>query len=61
MKTLWIEQAPVIGLAAAAGAAVQIDRGDAIHPADALNVDLMAVADRQQLRRQRRKRVGSGI
>jgi hypothetical protein len=49
MKALRIEQPPVIGLTAAAGAAVQIDRGDAIRPADALDVDLVAVANRQQL------------
>ena len=61
MKALRIEQPPVIGLTAAAGPAVQIDRGDAIRPADAFDVDLVAVADRQQLRRQRRKRVGSGV
>ncbi len=46
-KALRIEQPPVVGLAAAAWAAVQIDRGDAIRPADTLDVDLVTVADRQ--------------
>ena len=32
-----------------------------VRPADAFDVDLVAVADRQQLRRQRRKRVGSWV
>ncbi len=34
-----VEQAAVIGLAAAAGPAVQIDRGDAIGPADGFDVN----------------------
>ncbi len=59
MEALWIEQPPVIGLAAAAGSTVQIDCGGAIRPANALDVDLVAVADRQQLRRQRRERIGT--
>ena len=59
MKTLRIEQPPMIGLAAAAGAAVQIDRGDAIGTADGFDIDLVAVADRQQLRGQWREWVGA--
>jgi hypothetical protein len=46
-KALRIEQPPMIGLTAAAGSAVQIDRGDAVRPADAFDVNLVAVADRQ--------------
>jgi hypothetical protein len=30
-----------------------------VRPADAFDVDLVAVADRQQLRRQRRERIGA--
>ena len=54
-----IEQPPMIGLAAAAGAAMQIDRGDATGAADALDIDFVAIADRQQLRGQRRERIGT--
>ena len=60
MKALGIEQPAMIGLAAAAGPAMQIDRGDAIRAADALDIDLVAVADRQHLARsaaQRDRRV----
>ena len=59
VKALGIEQPAVIGLAAAAGAAMQIDRGDAVGAADAFDIDLVAVADRQLLRGQRRKRIGA--
>ena len=59
VEALRIEQPPMIGLAAAAGAAVQIDRRDAIGAADGFDVDLVAVADRQQLRGQRRERIGA--
>ncbi len=59
VETLGIEQPPVIGLAAAAGPAVQINRGDAVGPADGFDVDLVAVADRQQLRCQRCERIGT--
>ena len=59
VKALGIEQPPVIGLAAAAGAAMQIDRRNAIGAADAFDIDLVAVADRQQLRGQRRKGIGA--
>ena len=49
VETLGIEQPPVIGLAAAAGAAMQIDRGDAVGAADGFDVDLVAVADRAKV------------
>jgi hypothetical protein len=49
----------VVGLAAAAGPAMQIDSWDAVNPADGFDVNLVAVADRQQLRRQRRERIGT--
>jgi hypothetical protein len=49
MEALGIEQPPVVGLTAAAGAAVQIDRGDSVGPADGLDIDLVAVADRKLL------------
>src|SRR5712664_4910618 len=42
VEALGIEQPPVIGLAAAAGAAVQVDRGDAVRPADGFEVNLVA-------------------
>jgi hypothetical protein len=59
MEALGIEQPAVIGLATAAGAAVQIDRRNAVRPADGFDVNLVAVADRQQLRRQRRERISA--
>ncbi len=59
VETLGVEQPPVIGLAAAAGAAVQVDRRNAVGAADAFDMDLVAVADRQQLRGQRREGVGA--
>ena len=58
MEALGIEQPAVIGLAAAAGSAVQIDGGNAVGAADGFDVDFVAVADRQQLRGQRRERIG---
>jgi hypothetical protein len=48
VETLGVEQPPVIGLAAAAGPAMQVDRGDPVGTADGFDRDLMAVADRQQ-------------
>ena len=59
VETFGIEQPPVIGLAAAAGAAMQIDRRDAAGPADTFDIDLVTVADRQPLRGQRRERIGA--
>ena len=56
MEALGIEQPAVIGLAAAAGPAMQIDRGNAVGAADAFDIDLVAVADGEQLRGQRRER-----
>jgi hypothetical protein len=47
LEALRIEQPPMIGLAPAAGAAVQIDRGDAMGAADGLDVNLVAIANRQ--------------
>jgi transposase-like protein DUF772 len=51
VETFRVEQPPVVGLAAAAGAAMRIDRGDAIGPADGFDVNLVALADGQQSRR----------
>ena len=45
VKALRIEQAAMVGLAAGAGAAVQIHGRDAAGAADALDVDFVAVAD----------------
>ena len=59
VKAFGIEQPAVIGLAAAAGSAMQIDRGDAVGAADALDVDIVAVADSQHLRGQRRKGIST--
>ena len=59
VKTLGIEQPAMISLAAAAGPAVQIDCRDAARAADTFDVDLMAFADREQFRSQRRKRIGA--
>ena len=59
MKAFGIEQPAVIGLAAAAGPAMQIDGGNAAGAADAFDIDLVAVADRQQFRGQRRERIGA--
>jgi len=49
VKALGIEQPAMVRLAPAAGTAMQVDRGNAVGPADALDMDLMAVADRQQV------------
>ena len=51
MKALGIEQPAMIRLAAAAGPAMQVDRGDAAVAADALDIDLVAVADRRAVPR----------
>jgi hypothetical protein len=59
MEALRIEQPAVVGLAAAAGTAMQIDRRDAVGVADGLDVDLVSVANRQKLRGQRRERIGA--
>ena len=59
VKALGIEQPPVIGLAAAAGPAMQIDRRDAADAADAFDIDLVAVADRELFGGQRRERIGA--
>jgi hypothetical protein len=44
-----IEQPAMVGLAAAAGPAMQIDRGNAVEPADALDIDIVTVADDELL------------
>ena len=49
MESFRIEQPAMIRLAAAAGAAMQIDSGDATRAADALDVDIVAVADGELL------------
>jgi hypothetical protein len=59
MKTFRIEQPPVIGLAAAAGPAVQVHGCNAADAADAFDIDLVAVTDRQLFRGQRRERIGA--
>ena len=46
VETLGVEQPAVIGLAAAAGSTVQIDRGDAPGSAHAFDVNLVAIAGR---------------
>src|SRR6202140_4827176 len=59
MGALGIEPPAMIGLATAAGTAVQIDGGDAVGAADAFDVNLVTIADGEQLRRQRRKWIGA--
>ena len=59
MKTLRIEQAPVIGLAAAAGTAMQVNRRNAAGAADAFDINLVAVTDGKLFRGQWRKRIGA--
>ena len=59
MKALGIEQPPMIRLATAAGAAVQIDGGDAIGAADGFDVNFVTVADRQKLGGQRCEGIGA--
>src|SRR5438876_8644223 len=59
VKAFRIEQPAVIGLAAAARPAMQIDGGDAVYPADGFDVNLVAVADGEQLRCQWCERVGA--
>ena len=59
VKTFGIEQPAMIGLAAAAGSAMQIDCSNAVRAADAFDVNLVAVADREHFRGQRRKRIGA--
>ena len=44
-----IEQPAVVRLAAAAGPAMQVDRGNATDAADAFDVDVVTVADRELL------------
>ncbi len=56
-----IEQLAMVGLAAAAGAAVQINRRHAVGIACGFDVKLMTVADRQHLRGQRRIRIGASV
>ena len=50
MKALRIEQPPMVRLAAAAGAAMQIDGGNAVGAADGFDIDFVPVAYRQKLR-----------
>src|SRR5579871_4175927 len=59
MKALGIEQAAVIALATAAGSAMQVNGGNAVIAADALDIDFVTIADRKQLRGQRRKWVAA--
>ena len=49
VETLGIEQPAVIGLAAAAGTAMQIDCRNPADAADALDIDVVAVADDELL------------
>jgi hypothetical protein len=48
VETFGIKQPAVIGLAAAAWTAMQVDRRDAAGSTDAFDMDFMTVADRQQ-------------
>src|ERR1700742_1456553 len=57
VESLGVEQPAMVGLAARAGSAMQIDRADAALAADALDIELVAVADGELLRCQRRERV----
>src|SRR5271169_291466 len=59
VKALGIEQPAVIGLAAAAGTAMQIDRGDSVCAADRFDVDFVTIADGKLLRCQRCERIGA--
>ena len=57
-EALGIKQPPMIGLASAAGSTMQVDGGNAAFAANALDMDIVTVADRQQFRRQRREWIG---
>ena len=59
VEAFGIEQTPVIRLASAAGPAMQVDGGNAAFAADALDMDVVAVADRQQFGGQRRKGIAA--
>ncbi len=59
METLGIEQPAMVGLAAAAGPAMQIDGRDSADAADALDIDIVTIADDELLRGQRRERIGA--
>src|SRR5205085_7603586 len=45
METVGVEKPAMIGLAAGARAAVQVDRRDSVGAADALDIELVAIAD----------------
>src|SRR5579863_5061463 len=59
VETFGIEQPPMIGLASAAGSAMQIDGGNAAFAADAFDMDVVTIANRQQFGCQRCERVGA--
>ena len=59
METFGIEQPAMVGLAAAAGPAMQIDGRDSADAADALDIDVVTIADVELLRGQRCKRIGA--
>src|SRR5581483_9190416 len=59
VETLGIEQPAVIGLAARAGAAMQIDGRNAAFATDAFDIELVTVADGELFRGQWRERIGA--
>ena len=59
LESFWIEQPAMIGLAARAGAAMQINSADAALAADAFDIEFVAVADRELFRCQWRERIGA--
>jgi hypothetical protein len=59
VESFGVEQPAVIGLAARARTAMQIDGANAALAADAFDIELVAVADGELLRRQWRERVGA--
>src|SRR5206468_7204864 len=58
MKAFRIKQPAVIRLASAAGAAMEVDRWNAANAPDALDINVVAVADHELLRGQWCERIG---
>ena len=59
VEALGIEQPPVIGLAARARPAMQVGRRNAAYAADSFDIDLVTVADGEQLGGQRCEGIGA--
>src|SRR6202042_1378264 len=59
VESFGVEQPTMIGLATRAWAAMQVDGADPALAADALDVELVAVADRELFRCQGRERIGA--